>query len=508
MTGAEGPMGVHDEVEILLRKPSKKKALLLPRGHLKSTLVTVGYSIQRILQNPNVRILIANQVWDMSRRFLSEIKGQLEGSQLKYIFGEFQSARWNSDDIIVRQRNRPIKEPTILTTGVEAETTGGHFDVIFLDDLTGVQNSQTPEQREKTKRFRRSMVNLLDPGGTLVEIGTRWHLDDTFADILEKEHKYYDVLVKKVIDDQGKIIFPQKFSKRFNPKTRSWSADYDIIDKDGMFAGQVSAADAGEALMLAEKRFPDKGYSVKWNSDPNCMDYIDYLKASMPIDEFMSQYMNDPISSENQVFKQDMFQYWTKRPEGLYVGMGVDLAISQRTEADYTALMVLGMDKDWNLYVLDFLRGHWTPTEIVNNIFDMQSRWKPHALGMETNGFQRTLKMAVEEEMRRRKQYFGIDEIRNGPEKSKESRIKSLEPFYRRKGVFHAAWMKGKDFETELLTFPKGRHDDIIDAMAMTLPMLSPGIGVSKEEIPQGSFAWIQREAIRWNGRYSNYLNF
>ena len=451
---------VHDDVESLLRKPSKKKALLLPRGHLKSTLVTVAYSIQQIIRNPNCRILIANQVWDMSRSFMREIKAQLEGSQLKYFFGEFTSPKWNEDLMVVRQRTKPLKEPTILTTGVEAETTGGHFDVIFLDDLTGLQNSSTPEQREKTKRFRRSMINLLEPGGVLIEIGTRWHLDDTFSVIMEKEARYYDLMIRKVVEN-GKIIFPKHFSKKFDPIRKDWTP------------------------------VPTE----------NCMDYIQHLKESMPLDEFLAQYENNPISSENQMFKEGMFKYWTKRPEGLYVGMGIDLAISQRSEADYTAIAVLGMDKDWNIYILDYIRGHWLPADIVRNIFEMQNRWKPNAVGMEVNGFQRTLKFAVEEEMRRNGQYFGIDEIRNGPEKSKESRIKSMEPFYRRGAVFHAAWMKGKEMETELLTFPKGRHDDIIDAAVMTLPLLSPGTNVTFNEPGPGTYDYILREAQRHNSQ-------
>lgn len=445
---------VHDDVQLFLMKHSKKKALLLPRGHLKSTLVTVAYTIQAILKNPNVRVLIANQVWDMSRRFLGEIKGQLEGSQLKYIFGDFQSARWNADDIIVKQRTKPHKEPTVLTTGVEAETTGGHFDLILMDDLTGLQNSATPEQREKTKKFRRSMVNLLEPGGTLVEIGTRWHLDDTFSVIFEKEAKYYDIMVRKVVEN-GKIIFPKHFSKRFDPVRKDW-------------------------------------ISVPTE---NCMDYIQHLKESMPLDEFLAQYENNPISPENQIFKEEMFQYWTKRPEGLYVGMAVDLAISQRTEADYTACMVLGMDAKWNIYVLDYMRGHWGPSDIVKNVFDMRNRWKPHVVGMETNGFQKTLKLACEEEMRRRREYFCIEEIRTGPEKSKENRIKSLEPFYRQMKVFHSSWMKGKDMENELLTFPKGRHDDLIDSMALTLPLMHPGSEQPSAGIQEGSWEWYFRKA-------------
>lgn len=457
---------VHDDLEVFLRKPARKKALLLPRGHLKSTFVTIAFSIQHILKNPNVRILIGNQVWDMSRTFLREIKAQLEGSQLKYLFGEFMSAKWNEDMVIVRQRTKALKEPTILTTGVEAETTGGHFDLIILDDLTGLQNSQTPEQREKTKRFRRSMINLLEPGGTLIEIGTRWHLDDTFSVIFEKEMRYYDVMVRRVVEG-GKLIFPRHFAKKFDDVRKDWK----MVD------------------------------------DPACMDYVEHLKVSMPLDEFNAQYLNDPISSETQLFKPEMFKYWNQKPEGLYVGMAVDLAISEQRSADYTAIVVCGMDKDYKLYVLDYLRGHWKPGDVVANVFDMQSRWKPHAVGMEVNGFQRTLRLACEDEMRRRKQYFPIEEIKTGPERSKETRIKSLEPFYRNGTVYHAAWMRGKDMETELQTFPKGRNDDLIDAASMVLPFLSPGISGPQRDVPEGSWEWWARKADEVNLPYKGFFN-
>lgn len=434
----------HDDLEKFLRKPARKKALMMPRGHLKSTLGTIAFAIQQILKDPNVRILIANQVWDISRSFLREIKEQLEKSQLKYIFGEFQSAKWNEDEIIVRQRTKPLKEPTIRTAGIETEQTGGHYDIIILDDLVGLQNSQTPDQREKAKRFRRSMINLLDPknpNGMIFEIGTRWHLDDTFSVIFEKEMKYYDVMIRQVVEN-GRLIFPKHFAKKFDAARKDWV----FVD------------------------------------DPTCMDYVNHLKESMPLDEFSAQYLNRPFSTENQLFKPEMFRYWNQRPEGLYVAMAVDLAISEKKSGDYTAIVVCGMDKDWKLYVLDYLRGHWRPSDIVSNIFEMHDKWKPHVAGMETNGFQRTLKLACEEEMRRRKKYFPIEEIKTGPEKSKESRIKTLEPFYRQGSVQHAAWMKGKDLETELQTFPKGRNDDLIDAESMCLPLLHPGAGVTQNQ--------------------------
>ncbi len=458
---------VHDDVERFLRKPARKKALLLPRGHLKTSFVTIAYTIQCIIKNPNTRVLIGNGVWDIARKFLDEIKAQLVGSQLKYLFGEFESTRWNADEFIVKQRTKALKEPTVATTGVEAETTGGHYDIIILDDLIGLQNSQTPEQRAKVKRFRRSMINLLEPGGLLIEIGTRWHLDDTFSEIFDKEMTYYDVLIKKVVEN-GKVIFPKHFAKKFDPVRKDWTN----VD------------------------------------DPTCMDYVNHLRASMPLDEFSAQYYNEPFASENQLFKPEMFKYWNQRPDGLYIGMAADLAISEARTADETAIVVCGMDKDWKLYVLDYLAGQWRPSVLVEKMFEMQARWKPHAVGMETNGFQRTLKLAMEDAMRVKRNYFPIEEIRTGPERSKADRIKTLEPFYRNGNVFHAAWMKGKAMEEQLQTFPKGKHDDIIDALSMTLPLMHPGIGGRMEPEKEWTWDWCLRKAQENSGLNKGFFNY
>lgn len=454
---------VHDDLEIFLAKASNKKALLLPRGCLKTSVVTISKSVQYVLRNPNVRILIANQVWDISRKMLSEIKEHLENkSDLPKLFGTFKSDFWNQDAITIRQRTKALKEPTISTTGVEAEQTGGHFDVIFLDDLTGLQNCQTPEQREKVKRFRRSMINLLEPGGTLVEVGTRWHLDDTFSEILDKESEYYDIMNRQIVEN-GKIIFPKKFNLKFDSARKTWS-----------------------------------------HTETPCMDYINHLKKSMTPAEFAAQYMNNPIDEENQLFKPAYFKYYEKRPERLYVSMTLDPAISEKQSADYFAINVSGMDDKYNIYVLDTLRGHWSVAAAIDNIFIMYEKWKPSVVGMETISFQKAIKSWLENSMRERGTHFPVTELKRSTNESKEFRIKALEPFYREGKIFHAAWMK--NLEMELQTFPKGKNDDEIDALASQLELLIPGDMESQAEVPAGSWEAAILEARRSSERYRDFF--
>lgn len=444
---------VHDDLEKVVNRKSRKKLILVPRGHLKTSMITKGFSIQSILRDPNIRILITNQVWDKAREMLYEIKQMLEDkSILPKLFGDFVSDRWREDDIVIKQRTKALAAPTIGTSGVEAELTSSHYDLIFCDDLQGEKNFQTPEQREKVKRYYRSMMDLLEPGGLMIVIGTRWHLDDVYQYIIDNESEYYDITVRKVIED-GKIIFPEKFSKRFDSVLKSW-------------------------------------FAVK----EQCMDFITYLKKR-PSEEFSSQYMNEPISIENQTFKREYFQYFERRPERLFVAMSIDPAISEKQSADYFAIRVDAMDENYNIYVLDYLRGHWKIAESVDNVFNTYNKWKPSVVGLETVAYQKALKYVLEEAMRRRGVHFPITELKRNTNETKEFRIKALEPFYREGKVFHAGWMKDRELEEELQTFPKGKHDDLIDAGASMLELLVPGDSQAALDTPVGSWEAAFQEA-------------
>jgi len=453
---------VHDDVELFINRKSIRKLLLIPRGHLKTAIVTKGFAIQSLLRNPDVRILIANQVWDKSREMLYEIKQLLtEKTDLPKLFGEFISERWREDDIVIRQRRKALAAPTIGTSGVEAELTSSHYDIIILDDLQGEKNFQTAEQREKVKRYYRSMIDLIEPGGLIIVIGTRWHLDDVYQYIIDNESEYYDISVRKVIEG-NKIIFPKKFQKKFNPITKAWdSVDY------------------------------------------HCTDYIDYLKKR-PSEEFSSQYMNDPIDGQNQVFKKEYFKYYERRPERLYVAMTIDPAISEKQSADYFSINVSGMDENYNIYVLDTLKGHWKVAESIDNIFSMYQKWHPEVVGLETVAYQKALKSWLEEKMRERGVYFPITELKRNTNESKEFRIKALEPFYRDGLIHHAPWMKS--LEQELLQFPKGKHDDEIDALASQLQLLVPGDSQSVSQIPVGSWEDAFQEAQKSNLPYNDFF--
>lgn len=234
------------------------------------------------------------------------------------------------------------------------------------------------------------------------------------------------------------------------------------------------------------------------------MDYINYLKKR-PSEEFASQYMNNPIDSENAIFKKEYFKYYDRRPERLFVSMTIDPAISEKQSADYFAINVSGMDEHYCIYVLDTLKGHWKVAESIDNIFTMFQKWRPSCVGLETVAYQKALKSWLEEKQRGRGIYFPITELRRNTNESKEFRIKALEPFYRDGLVYHAPWMKG--LEEELLHFPKGKHDDEIDALASQLDLLVPGDSQASAGIPAGCWEAAFQEARKFNQPWRDYFH-
>ena len=143
----------------------------------------------------------------------------------------------------------------------------------------------------------------------------------------------------------------------------------------------------------------------------------------------------------------------------------VDLAISQKDSADYTAIVTVGVTSDNQWFVLDIDHGRWDPSETINRLFLAVAKHRPLAVGIETVAFQAALAHFIEREMVKRNQFFQIVPLR--AEKKKELRILAMQPRFKAGTVWipeTASWRM--ELEDELLTFDHGAHDDLIDALA------------------------------------------
>ena len=179
----------HRPITDCLEDPGKRKLICVPRGCFKSSVGVVSYAIWCLLRDPNLRILIDSEVYENSKNFVREIRGKLESPVMARLFGNFRSEHWTEGSITIAQRTKVYKEASITASGVGAGKTGQHYDIIIHDDLNSDKNSQNPEQRQKVIRHYKMNVSILEPGGTMVVIGTRYASDDVVGFILENELK-------------------------------------------------------------------------------------------------------------------------------------------------------------------------------------------------------------------------------------------------------------------------------------------------------------------------------
>lgn len=175
----------HAVVFRALEAPTQRKLIVLPRGTFKSSICSVAYPIWLLIRNPNVRILLDSELYSNSKNLLREIREHLQQPEVEGLFGSFRSSTWNEGEITVAQRSVILKEASITASGIGAEKTGQHFDVIIGDDLNSPGNSGTPEGRQKVLLHHRYNQAILDPGGIMVIVGTRYSADDIPGAILQ-----------------------------------------------------------------------------------------------------------------------------------------------------------------------------------------------------------------------------------------------------------------------------------------------------------------------------------
>lgn len=193
-------------------------------------------------------------------------------------------------------------------------------------------------------------------------------------------------------------------------------------------------------------------------------EFLESTKRSMGSYLFANQYLNEIIPSELQTFKKDWFRYYVDLPKKLHTFIFIDPALSEADTSDYTGILVVHVDQKNEWYISYARRHRLTPTDLVRFVFTLNETYKPNVIGIEEVAYQKALLYFLAEEMRRRKIVIPIAGIKYPTTKSKQTRILSLVPRFEWN---HISMIQGlTDLEIELLQFPRGSHDDLIDALA------------------------------------------
>jgi len=189
---------VHGQFVNVFESDAPRKLVVMPRGTFKSTLGSVAYPIWRLLRNPDLTILLDSELYSNSKNFIREIKGHLESERVSELFGPLVGPKWDEGEIIISQRRANRKEASITAGGLGTTRVGQHYDLIIGDDYNSPQNSETPEKCQKVIDHVRYNLNILNPGGDYLLIGTRYAERDVIGFFLN------DILGEKKLAE-GKL---------------------------------------------------------------------------------------------------------------------------------------------------------------------------------------------------------------------------------------------------------------------------------------------------------------
>jgi predicted phage terminase large subunit-like protein len=186
---------------------------------------------------------------------------------------------------------------------------------------------------------------------------------------------------------------------------------------------------------------------------------VSRYREELPELVFRQEYLAEFVTFGAGLVKPDMI-IETPPPRGLPVVLGVDLAISEKQGADFTAIVAMSTDPvTGNVYVLEAERHRCAFHDVLARIKASAARHEPRLILIEQTQYQ----AAVVQELMRTTT-LPVRGIR--PDKDKLTRFLPLLTRYEQRMVRHDPGGVPAWFRDELLSFPEGLNDDGVDAAA------------------------------------------
>jgi len=447
----------------------RRLAVVAPRDHAKSTLISFLYAFHQAMFKKCHYILLVGNTEDKSAEHISSMASEIRtNNNLKLFHGKVRLKKDSKDSIIIKHEDG--FETLVLSIGIKEipKKRGTKFgayrpDLIILDDVDDDELVKNPERR---RDLQKDIDTALFPAGDA------------------KLCRY--VAVGTVIHDDCQI------AKMVNPD------NYPGWQK--LFYRAVINEETGQVLWKERKSF----------------DELMMIKKHSPL-TYAKEYQNDPITGEAIRFKPEMFKNWKRRGADidLYTRDGekeltyrltdctpaisCDLAWSERKEADESVLLSGLLTPRSDILVFNYLnkRG-WRPESFIEALFSEVkylheiTGTKP-AVGFEKAMLEKVTLHILKREMRARNYFITTKDLKWGSDKVSRIEVQ-LEPRYSQGTIYHKVGMG--DLEHQLMRFPSGTHDDIIDALQGLCQMLNFPKSKAKEVTNDTQFDWLRKHAI------------
>lgn len=196
------------------------------------------------------------------------------------------------------------------------------------------------------------------------------------------------------------------------------------------------------------------------------------IRANLQPRIWSALYQQNPVPDEGMYFKKEYFRYQKAlpSPNGLRIYTAWDFAIGEKQQNDWTVGATVLQDETDTIYVLEIFRMKGDSFQIVEAMLDVALRWGSipttgYLVGAEDGQIWRAIEPLLKKRMGERRQYPPYEVMR--PMTDKLARARPLQGRMQQGRVVFpegAAWLG--QAEQELLRFPAGAHDDVVDALA------------------------------------------
>jgi len=391
--------------------------LFLPPGSAKSTYASDLFPAWWLGQGRDRRIIAASNTSDLAASFSRRVRGRIRehGLLLGYGLDREAEEQWSTDHGCEYK-----------AAGVAVAIAGFRADLGLIDDpMRSRAEAESAGQREKVWQwYQDDFTTRLRPGAAQVLIGTRWHEDDLFGRLLERQPDRWRVLRIPAVADAPDDPLGRK------PGEYLWGDDA-----------------YGYAADLAGKR------------------------ATAEARTWSSLYQQSPAPAEGSLFRRSWLLREAPPPrERLRVYGASDYAVTA-DGGDYTVHVVIGMDPAGKLHLLDVWRAQADASVWVEAFCDLVAKWKPLAWAEENGQIRAGVGPFLDRRMRERQTFTSRRQFPTRGDKA--VRAQSIIGRMALDGLrvpLDARWIA--DLEAELLAFPAGKHDDQVDALGLVGQLL------------------------------------
>lgn len=457
----------HDECWELCTSKNKYVAIAAPRGHAKSSGITLGYGLATLLFRERKFMLLVSDTESQAALFLGNFKQQLQDNQelidlfglKRNVDGKVVFEKETETDIIVEFNDG--HKFRIIVKGAEQKLrgllwNGSRPDIILCDDMENDELVMNKDRREKMRRwFNAALLPCISDKGVVRLVGTVLHMDSLLERLMPKQKH------PSTRHTELKTYMLRPVGSWISVKYRAHNEDFSLLlwpqKKDAEFF-RAKREDAREQGML---------------------------------DIYSQEYLNNPIDESSAYFKRGDFLSLKDEDKKLQLNYFItaDLAISEAERADYSVFLVAGVDENKMLHVRDVIRERLDGREIVDMFIALQRKYNPIAIGVEDMQVSKSIGPFLNEEMHRHQQFINLLLLKHGG-KDKQTRARSIQARMRAKGIKfdkEGDWYNG--FEEECIRFPRDKHDDQVDAFAYLGLMLdSLIVAPTKEEIDEDAY--------------------